>query len=771
MLAPLVHRLARPFAGWLLALVPAAIFLFLVSLVDRVAHQGPISARIDWVPAYDLDLSFLVDGLSLTFALTISGIGTLIVLYSGAYLKGHPHLGRFFGFLLAFMGAMLGLVLADNMLALFMFWELTSVTSFLLIGFDHTRQAARRGAIQALVITNIGGMALLAGVILVHHLTGSWELSALGGDIRAHGLYGLVLAAFLLAAFTKSAQLPFHVWLPNAMEAPTPVSAFLHSATMVQAGVYLLARTTPWLGDTAAWTAILVCFGGATLLWGALAALRQTDLKQMLAQTTIASLGLSVLLIGLGSEAAIAAAVLYFVAHALYKAGLFMVVGAIDHEAGTRDITVLGGLADKMPVTFIGAALAALAMIGLPMTVGFFAKEEMYLGLLAWNFADIAVLLVLIAGNALLAGVAMLVLVKPFLGPVLPTPKSPHEAPLSMIAGPILLGTVGVVFAVMTERLVEVLLAPASSAILGHPVESHLSLAINPTSPLLWLSIATWALGWLVYRQAATLRTLLRRAEVALGWTADNVFDAVMFGLIRFSGSVTRLLHHGRLEIYLATVFVVLALTLSLPMLLLGGYGALVPASDAGWTAMLNWPDLLIYEWGVVALALIGLGAVLMAPSRLIAIVALGIQGTSVALIFLLFGAPDLAFTQFMVEVLSVVILALVMTRLRLDERDPRPLEDLARDGALALACGLGVSLLLMVVLTGDLDTRLSDLFTATSVPIAHGSNIVNVILVDYRGFDTLGEIAVVMGAGMAIMALLRSRARRSASADGKAAP
>ncbi|MFN4211034.1 MAG: proton-conducting transporter membrane subunit, partial [Devosia sp.] len=253
LLAPLAQRLTRPFAGWVLAAVPLAIFAFLLTLVEPVIANGAVSASIGWVPAYDLNLSFFVDGLSLTFALTISGIGALIVLYSGAYLKGHPHLGRFLGFLLAFMGAMLGLVLADNMLALFMFWELTSVTSFLLIGFDHTRQASRRGAIQALVITNIGGMGLLVGALLVHHLTGTWELSALG-------------------------------------------------------------------------------------------ALRQTDLKQMLAQTTIASLGLSVLLIGLGTEAAIAAMALYFVAHALYKAGLFMVVGAIDHEAGTRDITVLGGL-------------------------------------------------------------------------------------------------------------------------------------------------------------------------------------------------------------------------------------------------------------------------------------------------------------------------------------------------------------------------------------------------------------------------------------------
>jgi multicomponent Na+:H+ antiporter subunit A len=760
-LAPLVHRLARPFAGWVLALVPAGLFLALLRLVEPVTSGGPISARIGWVPALDLDLSFLVDGLSLTFALTITGIGTLIVLYSGAYLKGHPHLGRFFAFLLAFMGAMLGLVLSDNMLALFMFWELTSVTSFLLIGFDHTRQAARRGAIQALVITNIGGMALLVGAITVHQLTGAWDMSALGDEVRASGFYGLVLAAFLAAAFTKSAQVPFHFWLPNAMEAPTPVSAFLHSATMVQGGVYLLARTTPWLGGTQVWTLILVCLGGATLLWGAVGAIRQTDLKQMLAQTTIASLGLSVLLLGLGTGAAISAMLLYFVAHALYKAGLFMVTGAVDHEAGTRDITVLGGLADSMPVTFIAAALASLAMIGLPLTLGYFAKEEMYLGLLSWQWPDVATLAVLVVGNALLAGVAMLILIKPFLGPVLPTPKSAHEAPIAMLVGPIVLGAASIVAAVMPEWLGHTLLAPGTLAILGEAVSSHLSLAINPTSAILWLSVATWALGYLVYRQTAAMRTLARRFEGALGWTADTAFDGAMFGLIRFSGAVTRLLHHGRLEIYLVTVFAVLALALTVPLLTLDGYAVLLPTADLGnWSAKLTWPELQVHEWGVIALALIGLAAVLLAPNRLVAIVALGIQGTAVALIFLLFGAPDLAFTQFMVEILSVVILALVMTRLQLDERDHRQFEDLARDGTLALACGAGVSLLLMVVLSGTLDTRLSDLFAATSVPIAHGHNIVNVILVDYRGLDTLGEISVVMGAGIAIMALLRRRAK-----------
>ncbi|WP_248306265.1 putative monovalent cation/H+ antiporter subunit A [Devosia oryzisoli] len=760
--APFVHRFIRPVSGWILALVPGGIFLYLLGFVEPIVSGGTISAGLDWIPSYDIRLSFFVDGLSLLFALTISGIGALVVLYSGAYLKGHPHQGRFFGFILAFMGAMLGLVLSDSLLALFTFWELTSITSFLLIGFDHGRQAARRGAIQALVITNIGGMFLLAGGILIHQIAGSWDLSAvrgMGEVLRGSGLYGAVLVCILGGAFTKSAQFPLHFWLPNAMEAPTPVSAFLHSATMVQAGVYLLARMSPSLGGTEAWTLTLTIIGGVTLLWGALGSLRQTDLKQILAQSTIASLGLLVLLIGLGTEASIAAMAVYFLAHALYKAGLFMVAGAVDHETGTRDITTLRGLADKMPVTFIGAGLAALSMIGLPLTIGYFAKEEMYLGLIGGQWETALALIVLVLGNALLAGVALLVLIRPFLGDLAPTPKPPHEAPIAMLAGPILLGAGGIVAGLLPDWVGHDVLVPAASAVLGETVKSHLSLAIDLTSPLLWLSALTWALGILFYRQADTMRTLLRRFEQGLGWTADTVFDAVMFGLIRFAGAVTRFFHHGQLEFYLTVVFAGLALAVFGPMFAFGGFDWLVPAADLGdWSKRLVLPGLQPYEWGIILLAVLGLVAVLIAGTRLVAILSLGAQGTALAMIFLLFGAPDLAFTQFMVEILSVVILALVMTRLRLDERDHRPFEDWARDGTLAIVCGAGVSLLLMLVLTGTLDTRLSDFFTQTSVPIAHGHNIVNVILVDYRGFDTLGEISVVMGAGIAILALLRRR-------------
>jgi multicomponent Na+:H+ antiporter subunit A len=362
-------------------------------------------------------------------------------------------------------------------------------------------------------------------------------------------------------------------------------------------------------------------------------------------------------------------------------------------------------------------------------------------------------------------------MIRPFLGEAVPTPKTPHEAPIAMLAGPIVLGAAGIVAGILPEWLGHDVLAPGAAAILGREVESHLTLALDATSPLLWLSALTWLLGVLVYRQADLIRTLLRRFSTGLGWTADTVFDAVMFGLIRFSGAVTRFLHHGQLEFYLVVVFAALAVAIFGPLLAWGGFDWIVPEAELGdWSQRLRLPGLTIYEWGILGLAVLGLVAVLVAPSRLVAILSLGVQGTAVALIFLLFGAPDLAFTQLMVEILSVVILTFVMTRLRLDQRDHRRFEDWARDGTLAAICGLGVSLLLMLVLNGTLDTRLSDYFTATSVPIAHGHNIVNVILVDYRGFDTLGEIAVVMGAGMAILALLR-RQKKPASVQQSVAP
>ena len=746
-LIPMIHRAFPEAAGWIAALVPVAAFVSLLQFLPAVAEGQQFIGGFGWGGLHGLGLTFRLDGLSLTFALAISGIGAFILVYSGIYLHGHGHRGRFLSFLLMFMGAMQGLVLSDNLVALYAFWELTSVTSFLLIGFSGHEHASRRAATQALVVTGMGGLALLCAGILFQQISGSWQLSQLPSLVD-HAAYPVLLGLVLLAAFTKSAQFPFQFWLPNAMEAPTPVSAYLHSATMVQAGVYLLARLNPNLGGTEVWTGILVGFGGLTLLWGAVNALRQTDLKQMLAQSTVASLGLLVVLIGLGTKLALLGVLLYFLAHALYKAALFLVAGAIDHETGTRDITVLGGLRSKMPLTLVAAALAVISMLGLPPVLGYFAKEEMYAALAGTDPVSLAILAVLVLGNGLLCAIAIAILVRPFFGTAGAMPKTPHEAPIGMIAGPLLFGVIAAVAGFVPELMGAYFVLPGASAIAGAPIEYALHLRVDPSTVLFWLSLGTWALGLLVYWRLDALRAGLNR--LPSGWF-DALFDRMIFGLISSSAAVVRRLHHGRLELYLFIVFVMFVLAAGVPLLTMGGVVG-VPVM----------PDLSFYEWGVAGLAVLGVVMVLLAKTRLFAILSLGIQGVAVALLFMLFGAPDLSFTQFMVEILSVVILALVMTRLNLDERDPRPLRSVVADFVVALLAGLVVTLLLFAVLSGSLDPRLAEFFNENSKPIAHGANVVNVILVDFRGLDTFGEISVVMCAGIAVLALIRGARRAS---------
>ncbi|RYE11250.1 MAG: DUF4040 domain-containing protein [Hyphomicrobiales bacterium] len=744
-------------AGWVLALVPAALFLNFLAMLPGVAAGSPVMVGIDWVPMLELRLSLLVDGLSLVFALAITGIGTFILAYSGAYLDGHPQRGRFLAFLLLFMGAMLGLVLSDSLVALFVFWELTSVASFLLIGFDHERPAARRAAMQALVVTAIGGLSLMAGGVLLRVISGTWDISAIASSpllAEAGWAYPFVLGFILLAAFTKSAQWPFHFWLPGAMEAPTPVSAYLHSATMVQAGIYLLARFSPLLANTPYWQILLCGFGGITLLWGALVALKQTDLKQLLAQTTIASLGLSVLLLGLGNDHAVMAVAAYFIAHALYKAALFLVAGIIDHGTGTRDITVLGGLRDTLTISFIAAALGALSMFGVPPFLGYLAKEVMYAAPGTADGWRVAVLAVMVAGNALLGAAALAIIIRPFMGALKPTPQPPHEGGFTLWIGPILFGLIGLAVVFAIGFYDQSIAGPMASSIVRYKVESHVTYAIDLAALPIWLSVATWVLALLVYLRLDALRGLLLALERRFSWSWDKGFDQALFGLIRLAGAWTRFFHHGRLEQYLIIAVAALALVLLLPLTVLNGWP--------------SWPafrPMQFYEWGAFALAAAGAVIVVTSRTRLGTIVALGIQGLAVALIFLMFGAPDLAFTQLMVEVLSVVILALVMTRLNLSANDPRPYEDWLRDGSLALVVGVAMSALLLKVLEGLFDSRLGDFFAANSVPLAHGRNIVNVILVDFRGLDTLGEISVVMAAGIAVLALLKRQHKRETPA------
>lgn len=748
LLAPILTRALGSNAAWILALPPALAFFHFLNFLPAISAGETITGAYAWIPSLNLSFAWFIDGLSLTFALLITGIGTLIVLYAGGYLKGHPQQGRFLSFVLLFMGAMLGLVLSDSFLMMFVYWELTSITSFLLIGFDHSRQASRRAALQALVVTGGGGLALLVGYIFIWNITGVTrfsELLASGDILRNSHFYLAALILVLCGAFTKSAQFPFHFWLPNAMEAPTPVSAFLHSATMVKAGVYLLMRLNPVMGDTLAWEIILPAFGGVTMLVGAVLAIRQTELKLMLAYTTVSSLGLLVMLTGFGSPFAIQAAVLYLVAHSLFKGALFMVAGIIDHETGTRDVTKLGGLAKAMPITFVAAIFAAISMGGLPPFFGFIAKEAVYEALAASDPRSVLFTIIALIGNSLMFAIAFAVALRPFIGKAQETPKHAHEAPVLLWVGPVVLAFTGLVAALFAYTSHSLISNPMASAVAGELQIIEMSLLPHIGVPLS-LSLLTVALGIGAYLKLDLLRSKLAELLDLIGTGPDKGFDCFISGLVAFSYKLTRLIQPGRLEFYTKVTFTIIAFALLVPLF---AYDEL--------PSMPSWPsDILFHEATFMIIALIGLLGVLIANTRLNAILALGVQGFAVAVLFLMFGAADLAFTQFMVETLSVVILTLVMTRLRLSPSDHRSFGKKILDTTIGSACGLGFGLFLMRATQVPFDASLTEFFNTYSRVIAHGQNVVNVIIVDFRGTDTLGEISVVMITGLAILALIR---------------
>lgn len=745
--APGLYRLTGRAAGWLFALLPLALTAYLLSLLGSIAAGEALHARHDWVPSLGVGLSFTLDGLSLLFALLISGVGALVLVYTVGYLAGHPQLGRLYAFLLMFMASMLGLVLADNLLVLFVFWELTSISSYLLIGFDHERDKARAAALQALLVTGGGGLVLLAGLLLLGQAGGSLELSTLlgrGDRLRSHPFYVPALVLILVGAFTKSAQFPFHFWLPGAMEAPTPVSAYLHSATMVKAGVYLLARMTPMLGGTDVWVGTVSAAGAATMLLGAWLALGQSDLKRILAYSTVSALGTLTLLLGLGGSLAVHAAMAYLLAHALYKGALFLVAGALDHETGTRDVDRLGGLGRSMPLTAVTAGFAALSMAGLVPLFGFIAKELSYEAALhvpvSWWVAAATV-----AANVPLVAVAGLVGLRPFLGKAVSTPRSAHEAPPSLLLGPLALAGLSVVFGIWpggAERLV----AAASTSVLGQPAGIHLALWHGLT-PALALSVATLAGGGGAYAGRGLLLRASSRFEGAARWGPAGWYELALKGLNGLAVGLTRVLQSGYLRYYL---MITVAATAGLT-----GYALI---GRHGLTVTVNWSDLRFYEVGLAVLILLATLAAVLLKARLAAIAALGVVGYGVALVFVLFGAPDLAMTQFLVETLTVILFVLVFYHLP----EPRIVSDGAarwRDAALATGAG-AVMTVLVLVGTPENYPSISAYFVENSVPRGHGRNVVNVILVDFRGLDTLGEITVLAVAAVGVYALLKLRRR-----------
>lgn len=744
--APLVYRAVPRYAGLLLALVPAACFAWFASQISAVAGGEILFESFAWVPLLDVAVTLRLDGLALLFALLISGIGTLIVMYSGAYLHDHPQLGRFYAYLLIFMMVMLGLVLADNLIVMFVFWELTSIASYLLISFNHEKSESRRAALQALLITGGGGLALLAGLVLLGTAAETWQFSQLqAGLVQAHGLFPAIMVLVLIGCFTKSAQFPFHLWLPNAMNAPTPVSAYLHSATMVKAGIYLLARLNPTLGGGFGWSTVLITLGALTALLGAILAIRQYDLKRMLAFTTVAVLGQLTMLIGTNTSYGLQAFVLYLVAHSFYKGALFMAVGAIDHSTGTRDIRRLGGLFALMPLTGIAVGLAAFSNAGLPPFFGFIAKEFKYAGLIEMGAVGWSVTLVMILTNALLVAAAGLIFFKTFFGQRGQWEGQPHEVSPVMWTGPLLLAVGGFGLGAWNQWPETWLVNTAVQAAASGEVDVNLYLWGGIT-PAVLASVLTLGLGTLFYFRADSVRALARRLGSVWEFSGDLLWDKSLKRLFQFAGAVAGLFQHGSLRLHMALMTLIVSISVLAGLLLMKAQPFAGPALSA-----VSLPGLI----GCL-LALGGAAGAAFMGGRLALVASLGASGLGLALFFVSINAPDVALTQLMVETLTVVFLAMVLRRMQgvpASGNNTRAMN--VWHAGVAMLFGLAVTLLIMTAVSQPLPGDLADWFLANSLPAGYGSNVVNVILVDFRAVDTLGEILVVAIAALAASTLL----------------
>lgn len=742
-----------PHGARLLVIWPALLAALFGDALRKRASDGAALLELPWAPSLGLSLSFNLDGLGLLFATLITGIGALVVLYASRYLEGHPQAGRFYASLFAFMGAMLGVVLSDNVLTLFVFWELTGFTSYLLIGFEHERAAAREAALQALIVTGAGGLALLAAGVLLIDVTGTTHVSAMiaaSASIAASPSYPVITALLLLAAFTKSAQVPFHFWLPNAMEAPTPVSAYLHSATMVKAGVYLIARMTPVVGSTPLWTTTVTVAGAATMVVGAYRAVQETDLKRILAYSTLSALGVLTMLLGVGTREAIVAALVYLVAHAGYKGALFLVAGAIDHETGSRDITTLAGLRRTMPITAFAGAAAAISMAGVPLTLGFIGKDGAYEALLRaadwfpWLLALIVFASVLLGLAGLLAGLL------PFRGNGSPA-KGVHEPAWPLWLPPLVLATSGLLIGIVPSVL-DGVFSSAATAIAGAPVDVSLSLWHGVT-PALLLSLVTLAGVAVAYAMHGAVRT--RTWKPLRG--SQDIYDGALTALYRVSHVIAPALHSASLRTYVMVIVATSVVVAGTALVTEPGFGSAPPHTS-----------ITVHDVLIVLLIVAGAIAATVAQSAMSAVLALGAVGYGVAMMFLSFGAPDLAMTQFSVETLTVLIYVLVFRHFREFGALSPPLVR-ARDAVIAVGLGTFIGGLVLSIATTATDPRLRQFFAEFGPTLGHGRNIVNVILVDFRAFDTLGEITVLATAAIGVRGLLRfgAHSRHAAAVVG----
>lgn len=747
--------------GYFILPIPILSFVYFLTQIGPVMQGEGASFFLPWLAAFNINVSLSLDGLSLLFALIISGVGVVVFWYSIGYLHSHERLVNFYCFLLIFMAAMLGVVCSKNLMVLYLFWEATSFSSFLLIGFWYEQTRPCYGAAKSLYITVFGGLAMLAAFILMGIIAGSFEMTdiiANSGLIKASSIYPVLVILILLGAFTKSAQVPFHIWLPDAMEAPTPISCYLHSATMVKAGIFLIALLTPVLGGTPIWFITISGVGILSLLWGAYRAMKQYDLKAILANSTISQLGLVIALIGYGSEASIAAAFFHLINHAAFKGSLFLVTGMVDHTTGSRDIRKLRGLAKIMPITAVFAGFGAMAMAGLPPFNGFLSKEMFFesslqvvngnlsmLGPVAWLFPVIAVI-----GSIFTFVYCFVILFKVFILGDLPKglPSQPHEPAKSMLIPTGVLASLTLIIAIFPNKFAQAILEPAVNAVIGGDFHMHIAFWHGFNLPLLLTGVVI-VLGLLIFRYFDKWRDGLMRLPKIV--SANDIYDWLIpkGGLSRGGEMLINTHMTGRLRNYVAYTSIFFVLLVMGTMIFKGAF--VISFDDLA--------PLSVFEalWGLAIVA--ACIALCVSEQPIPSIFALGIVGYSVAFFFVVFRAPDLALTQLLVESISLVLFFLAFRYLPYQscscavKRLSRSHQ--IRNLIVSLAVGITVTLVVMVGHSNKLSQPISDYYIENAKLLAGGNNIVNVILVDFRGLDTLGEISVIALAGIGVYILI----------------
>ncbi|MCY1106325.1 Na+/H+ antiporter subunit A [Shouchella clausii] len=777
----LYKRLSAIHTGWFVLAVPVALFAILASYIPAIANGETFYSSIPWLPSLGINFTAYLDGLGLIFALLITGVGSLVILYSIYYLsKERESLHHFYIYLLMFMGAMLGVVFSDNLLVLYVFWELTSISSFLLIAYWHHRRQSRYGAQKSMLITVMGGIGMLAGFLMLSSFAGTFSVREIiggMGDYANHALFVPAMLLILLGAFTKSAQFPFHIWLPDAMEAPTPVSAYLHSATMVKAGIYLVARFTPVFGGEAVWFWVVSIVGIVTLFWGSFTAIRQTDLKALLAYSTISQLGLIMTLLGLGSAAlhfdvidnqsfyyslAIFAALFHLVNHSTFKGALFMVVGIVDHETGTRDIRKLGGLMTVMPVTFTVAVIGSFSMAGLPPFNGFLSKEMFFtavLRIIELPFFSVETWGLLFPIIAWLASVltfvyCLILIFKTFFGEHQPEKleKSAHEAPFGMLVSPVILASLVVAFFFFPNVLGEFLLKPAYGAVMPAFIEAgvfdYQIKAWHGINTELLMTLGIVGLGFVLYRSLPRWIGVYSLFPAKL--SLDRLYNGALISVERRSNEITNRYMTGNMYHYLLYIFLVI-LGLVYTIALTTGALSFDVSNDA---------PISIYEGILAAVMAITAISILFAKSRMTGILLNGVLGYLVALFFVFFRAPDLALTQLVIETVTAALFLLCFYFLPDWDKQKHKTKPKLLNGLIAVATGAMVTVLALSVNNNRLFDSISA-FYENAYELAGAKNIVNAILGDFRAFDTMLEVVVLLIAGLGVYVLIKLKASK----------